>query len=233
MELLLPLQRFWEGARERAGSHRAGHWELPARSFASADPCFSSAGDTQLRPRRLRHHHPLGLCHGSSRACREHPPGAAAGRPATAALVSRRLTRPDPGCSSLEITAGRREHTAIHVGRSTLPPAPALLVASPCQVTATPVAAACQTDELPPPRASRKEVLKTWTNSRRQRALPSRGAVCRGQAGFRWNLGSPAVLLPHGTGSEMGPVPPEVFTGCSDTQRVIRFASSPQEAKAP
>ncbi|KAM4763601.1 D-amino-acid oxidase isoform 2-T2 [Cyanocitta cristata] len=46
-------------------------------------------GDSQLRPRRVRDHHPLGLCHGSSAALWEHPAGEeAAGQPSRAPLVS-------------------------------------------------------------------------------------------------------------------------------------------------
>lgn len=75
-------------------------------SFPSTNPFSSAPGDTQLWPRRVRDHHPLGLCHGSSPALRQHPAGAA---PAPAPLVRRPLPRDPRDSSSSEITAGRCE----------------------------------------------------------------------------------------------------------------------------
>lgn len=76
-------------------------------SFPSPDPFSSSPGDTQLWPWRVWDHHPLGLCHGSSQALWEHPPGEAAGQSAAAPLVSCLLTWDYHDSSSLEVTAER------------------------------------------------------------------------------------------------------------------------------
>lgn len=82
---------------------------------------FSPPGNSQLRPRRLWDHHPLGLCHGSSSALWEHPAGEeTAGHPPRGPFVS----PCSPGIcdnSSLGITAeGWEQHRDTHTGCSTL-----------------------------------------------------------------------------------------------------------------
>lgn len=103
-------------------------------------------------------------------------------------------------------------------------------VASRFQVAASSVTAVCQTPDFPPP--PQRKCFKKRTNYLRPCALLSWGSVCKGQAEFTCNLDSPAVHLHNGAGSETEPVPPEDFTGCSDTQCVIRFASFPPGGKS-
>ncbi|XP_065595348.1 D-amino-acid oxidase isoform X1 [Cyrtonyx montezumae] len=63
----------------------------------------SPSGHTQLRPRWLWDHHPLGLCHGCSPAAREHPAGEAVPVPPVSCLLSWDYC----DSSSLETTAKR------------------------------------------------------------------------------------------------------------------------------
>lgn len=90
-------------------------------SFPSTNPFSSPPGDTQLWPRRVRDHHPLGLCHGSSPALRQHPAGAA---PGAAPLVRRPLPRDPVTAAPWKSQQEDGNNTATHVGHSTLPPAP-------------------------------------------------------------------------------------------------------------
>lgn len=132
------------------GTKRALRFPQPMLGF-----CASPPGDSQLRPRRLWAHHPLGLCHGSSSALWDHPAGEeAAGHPPRAPLVS----SCSPGMrdnSGLGITAeGWEQHRDPHRGCSTQ------LWHSESHLQ---VAAISQMAPLPPQPAWRKG-FQIWTN---------------------------------------------------------------------
>lgn len=118
------LDRVWSNLGSKVSLPTAGNGTRRALRFPPTHPgilLFSPVGDSQLRPRRVWDHHPLGLCHGCSPALWEHPAGEeAAGHPSRAPLVS----TCSPGMcdnSSLGITAeGWPQHRDTHTGCSTL-----------------------------------------------------------------------------------------------------------------
>lgn len=194
---------------------------------------LSPAGHTQLRPRWLWDHHPLGLCHGRSPAAREHPAREAA---APVPPVSCLLSWDYCDSSSLEITAKRsKQHWCTWAVDTPagFADASSCLVFGLLPVLLLPFARRPNFLHRGLAQPTQRKCFKTWTNYLWQSALLSQGSVCKGQVEFSWSLGSPAVYLHAETGSESELVPCEVSTGCSDTQHVIGFASCPQEAKAP
>lgn len=178
--------------------------------------CASPPGDSQLRPRRVWDHHPLGLRHGGSAALREHPAGQeAAEHPPRAPPVS----TSSPGIcdsSSLGITAeGWEQHRDTHTQSCSSSGSQRLISIS------LPFSRWLRSlHELPGGKAFKYQLI-------------IRGKVHQVLSGIRLGSAeSPAVHLHQGTGCETELGTPEVCAGCSNTQGVIRFTGSPPGGKS-